>query len=46
VRPSAASQQYAPSPHHQNTHSDLWSSIRHLHLYGSFIRCAGSVFPI
>src|SRR5262249_14364500 len=30
VRPSAASQQHAPAPHHQNAHPDLWSSICHI----------------
>ncbi len=31
VRPSAASQQHAPAPHHQNAHPDLWSSIHYPH---------------
>src|SRR5262245_27520752 len=39
VRPSAASQQHPPAPHHQNAHPDLWSSIHYLHfLKGLLIR--------
>src|SRR5262245_27252168 len=35
VRPSAASQQHAPAPHHQNAHPDLWSSICHINQTGA-----------
>src|SRR5262245_38223931 len=32
VRASAAAQQHAPTPHHQDAHSDMWSMICCLHL--------------
>src|SRR5262245_19976843 len=35
VRPSGASQQHAPAPHHQNAHPDLWSSICHSNQTGT-----------